>query len=61
MRTDWQPTRRSFLHGTTATLGLGALAASPFGRALAANFPARAIEVIVPTREGGGADRNLRA
>jgi tripartite-type tricarboxylate transporter receptor subunit TctC len=30
-------------------------------RAFAAGYPERNIEVIVPTREGGGADRNLRA
>ena len=56
-----QPTRRSFLKGSAAALGAGALAAGPWRRAGAADFPSRSIEVIVPTREGGGADRNLRA
>jgi tripartite-type tricarboxylate transporter receptor subunit TctC len=59
--TRLQPTRRSFLKGSTAALGVGAVAGVPFRRAAAADFPSRTIEVIVPTREGGGADRNLRA
>ena len=56
-----RPTRRTFLQGGAAVLSAGALAGSPFRRAAAADFPSRTIEVIVPTREGGGADRNLRA
>ena len=56
-----QPTRRSFLKAGAATLGVGALAGGFSRRAAAADFPSRTIEVIVPTREGGGADRNLRA
>jgi putative tricarboxylic transport membrane protein len=59
--TRLQPTRRSFLQGSAAVLGAGALAGAPFRGAAAADFPSRTIEVIVPTREGGGADRNLRA
>lgn len=55
------PTRRRFLQGTSATLGAGALATSRIGSAFGADFPSRTIEVVVPTREGGGADRNLRA
>ena len=59
--TRLQPTRRSFLQGSAVALGAGALAGVPFRGAAAADFPSRTIEVIVPTREGGGADRNLRA
>jgi tripartite-type tricarboxylate transporter receptor subunit TctC len=59
--TPLQPTRRTFLQGGVAVLSAGALAGGPFRRASAADFPSRTIEVIVPTREGGGADRNLRA
>ena len=55
------PTRRGFMKGSVATAGLGALTLSPFGPAFAAKFPSRNIKVYVPTREGGGADRNLRA
>ncbi len=55
------PTRRGFIQGSVATAGLGALTLSPFGPAFAAKFPSRNIKVYVPTREGGGADRNLRA
>ena len=53
--------RRGFVKGTAATVGLSALAMSPFGAAFGAGFPSRNIQVYVPTREGGGADRNLRA
>jgi putative tricarboxylic transport membrane protein len=52
-------TRRRFLQGSA--MGLSALTLARWPQALAADFPSRTIEVIVPTREGGGADRNLRA
>jgi putative tricarboxylic transport membrane protein len=55
----WQPTRREVLAGTAA--GAAACGLAPWSRALAQQFPSRTIEVVVPTREGGGADRNLRA
>ena len=55
------PTRRGFIQGSVATAGVGALTLSPFGPAFASKFPHRNIKVYVPTREGGGADRNLRA
>lgn len=50
--------RRSFLK-TSAAAGTMALAAP--GIARAAGYPERNINVIIPTREGGGADRNFRA
>ncbi len=50
--------RRNFLK-TTAAAGGMALAAP--GIAQAAGYPERNINVIIPTREGGGADRNFRA
>lgn len=53
--------RRSVLQGGAAALGGAALAAGPFGRAFAQNFPSENLNVMVATREGGGADRNLRA
>ncbi len=56
-----KPSRRTFMKGTAATVGLGALSATPFASAFAQSFPERNINVYVPTREGGGADRNLRA
>jgi len=52
--------RRSLLRvgGAAAVLGsTGSLTS----RAFAAGYPERNIDIIVPTREGGGADRNLRA
>lgn len=54
-------TRRIFLKGTAAAIGYGAISAFPLQRALADDFPAHDISIVVPTREGGGADRNLRA
>lgn len=53
--------RRAFMKGTGAAMGAGALSLLPFEIALAAAFPERNMKVYVPTREGGGADRNLRA
>jgi tripartite-type tricarboxylate transporter receptor subunit TctC len=52
--------RRNFIRGSGLVLGSAALGSVPF-RADAAAFPSRNIKVFVPTREGGGADRNLRA
>lgn len=50
--------RRLFVKGA---LGAGALSMLPLQSAYAAAFPERNMKVYVPTREGGGADRNLRA
>lgn len=50
--------RRSFLK-TSAAAGTMALAAP--GIARAQSYPERNIDVIIPTAEGGGADRNFRA
>ena len=52
--------RRGFLKGSGAAMGAGALTLLPFQAAMAAAFPERNIKVFVPTRAGGGADRNLR-
>lgn len=53
--------RRDVLRGSAAALGAATLAATPFGSLLAAGYPDRNLKVYVPTRAGGGADRNLRA
>lgn len=53
--------RRGFLKGSAAAAGAGALSLLPLQIALAAAFPERPISVIVPTQQGGGADRLLRA
>ena len=53
--------RRRFLAGSAAVAGAGLLTGLPSAEALANKFPSRNIKVYVPTREGGGADRNLRA
>lgn len=50
--------RRTFL-GTGAAAGGLILAAPQIARA--SSYPDRNISVIIPTREGGGADRNFRA
>jgi tripartite-type tricarboxylate transporter receptor subunit TctC len=55
---DRGASRRAFLKGTAAA---GVAASLPFAPAFGAGFPERNINVYVPTREGGGADRNLRA
>lgn len=53
-------TRRRFLAGSAVLTG-AALSSGLFARTAYAAYPERNIDVIVPTREGGGADRNLRA
>lgn len=53
------PSRRQFLKGAAASAG-AALLATPFSPAFGA-YPDRNINVVVPTREGGGADQMLRA
>ena len=53
--------RRIVLSGSAAALGVAAASSLPFGNAFAAGFPDGDISVTVPTRAGGGADRNLRA
>jgi len=58
---DKDISRRIFVKGAGATMGAGALSLLPMQIAFAAAFPERNIKVYVPTRAGGGADRNLRA
>ena len=58
MTTRSHPSRRRFLGTGVAATGM-ALAAPRIARA--AGYPERNISVIIPTREGGGADRNFRA
>ncbi len=54
--------RRTLLSGSLTAAGAAAYAMSPLRNAFAqGDFPNRNIKVFVPTREGGGADRNLRA
>ncbi len=59
MTGTYRPSRRAFLH--TALSGGAALAAlDPFAQALAA-YPESNIDVVIPTRAGGGADQLFRA
>jgi len=53
--------RRTVLQSGAAALGGAALASTPLARAFAEKFPSENMKVMVATREGGGADRNLRA
>jgi len=53
--------RRTFLKGSMATIGLSSVSVFPFKNAFGDDYPSRAIDIVVPTRAGGGADRNLRA
>ena len=52
--------RRGLLKAGAATV-IGAASGGLAAPAFAAGYPERNIDIIVPTREGGGADRNLRA
>jgi hypothetical protein len=52
--------RRLLLKGAGALAGTAALSSLPFGSAMAAGYPDQNINVVVPTRAGGGADRLLR-
>lgn len=53
--------RRDFLKASGAAFAAGGLSTLPLASVSAQSFPSRNINVYVPTREGGGADRNLRA
>jgi tripartite-type tricarboxylate transporter receptor subunit TctC len=56
-----QVSRRRLLQGGASAM-LAAGLASGFGRlARAAEFPARNMDIVIPTREGGGADLLFRA
>ncbi|MEL0106059.1 MAG: hypothetical protein VW802_03840 [Rhodospirillaceae bacterium] len=59
--TDFWIPRRTLLKGSAAALGTAALTTSPISSAFGAKFPSNPLSVMVATREGGGADRNLRA
>lgn len=52
-------TRRSFLKSSLAAATAAAVGAPAISRA--ASFPERPIQVFIPTRAGGGADRNFRS
>lgn len=54
--------RRNFLKATGAVAAAaGASSLLMPGRAFAQDFPSRNIDIIIPTGEGGGADRDARA
>jgi len=56
----WNPTRRQFLAGSAATVGMAATFGST-NPSFAAGFPDHNMNVVVGTRAGGGADRVLRS
>lgn len=53
--------RRNLLKTTAAIAGAAGFSIGPMNAAFGQSFPSRNFNVYVPTREGGGADRNLRA
>ena len=53
----FMPTRRGLIQGGAAS---AAMAALPYSPVFAQSFPSQNLKVMVATREGGGADRNLR-
>ena len=53
-------TRRHFLTSTALTVAGASVALTPFGRARAAQFPERNIDIVAPTREGGNGGRVIR-
>jgi len=61
MTFSWKPTRREFLNGAVSIAGASALSTLPMRVAFAAAYPNHNMGVVIPTREGGGADRNFRA
>ena len=52
--------RREFIALSSAAGAAGLLSSIP-GAAQAADFPSRKMQTYIPTRAGGGADRNFRA
>lgn len=64
MNTIDSKNRRRFLQSSTAlaVAGMtGSMTGSMPGSARAADFPERPLQVYIPTRAGGGADRNFRS
>lgn len=59
MSDSYRPSRRTLLH-TILAGGAALTALDPFTQALAA-YPDNNIDVVIPTRAGGGADRLFRA
>src|SRR5688500_18677979 len=60
----FNPTRRSIAGGLAASAGLAATglgAISPFSSAFAQAYPGRKVSVVIPTGQGGGAERLARA
>ncbi|MFQ5623537.1 MAG: tripartite tricarboxylate transporter substrate-binding protein [Paracoccaceae bacterium] len=58
--TRFAATRRGFLQTGAAAAALGLTGLKP-SASRAAGFPERTMQVYIPTRAGGGADRNFRA
>src|SRR3546814_10532444 len=57
--TEFKTTRRSFMAGT-ATLAGATVLTGDFSRPAWAAYPERNIEILIPTAQGGGADRDDR-
>lgn len=57
---EGKTSRRTFVKGSAALLATGALGLIPAGEAFGQKFPSRTINITIPTRAGGGADRDVR-
>jgi putative tricarboxylic transport membrane protein len=57
----FRTSRRRFLQGGATALAAAGLAPTASRLAWGQNFPERNLDVVIPTREGGGADRLYRS
>jgi tripartite-type tricarboxylate transporter receptor subunit TctC len=53
--------RRTFIKGSLAAVGAGAVSTFPFGKAFGDDFPSRNMNIVIATGAGGAADKNARA
>ncbi len=54
-------TRRGALQGAAATTAAGLVGSAPFGALAQQKYPSRKFNVVIPTGQGGGAERLVRA
>jgi len=59
--TRYRITRRGALQGVAATTAAGLVGSAPFGALAQQKYPSRKFSVVIPTGQGGGAERLVRA
>jgi tripartite-type tricarboxylate transporter receptor subunit TctC len=59
--TRYSITRRGALKGVAATTAAGLVGSAPFGAWAQQKYPSRKFSVVIPTGQGGGAERLARA